>query len=800
VDQARSDEAGTSNYETTEAKRLLWWHLIDLDLRLSLLVNRKPHLHAGAFEFPQPSFDYLKPAEKLLQQRKLEFKLLMMEVLTSINADKAQATQVTEGRRPEQESVLRKFERLQEKVLALSQDSSKDIGHSIAVAEHQLDVHLFSIMFYSHLARFTKSDQFELPGPEKSSAGQSKPVKSRTLRKKSSDKTQEVIFQSARTVMELFDFLFISDSTRTALSWTQCFGAYSAAVLLGEARLRQDVDPPTDSLRIQQTLKVFQELSATVPALNIARLASASLESLAVALGGLVRGRNAPVKTEPMQMKRSPTISREPDASLGSTQTKGKSKVDPVATSIQRQGKRSNPSVHDDTQHREKRPKFSTNVPSYDGRRQSVPDWSSSQEHQYVQQGSSISDIPMEPFHDQSASTSFTGNEPMEYGSYGSNQDNSHHFPVEPWYHPPMFIHPPMYDRHWWGQGAPPIMLGDDGIQHGFYCDSSPMTMNAQHHLDPQLHDQQSMILNTMAHVNAPHVVDGSLKDNTTIAGPTHTSIGPDQVQPQHDPTFYNAVEEAQYPAGQHSISSPVLGKAPTSREGAFAHPADSTRRHSVADIRQPRAWTVETPANYKDGKKQQGKVKASIEQPRTSPRDGILSPLSEAGLRSRRNSTTPRQIAEQGMNLDFSLEDIHPPMVLPGHFVHTEEYPGSRRASLAPGLDMSMTDANANIAPGAQVSAIAEQAAATWQQGQTRGAASVSQPHFDTIRATSYDTYDLDMTPYNAAPQFHLFPHQQRQQSLHHPHHHYPAHHDFTGPLRQIATTGPFEPGRWRT
>lgn len=808
VDQDRTAEERTLSYEITEASRRLWWHLIDLDLRLSLLVGRKPYLRLNAFKFPRPSFSGLKAEEKRLQQSKFEFIQFKMEVLTSINTDQTQATPVPEDQQPKQEAVLKRFEKLQEKAPVPSQDSSKDIGHSIAVAEHQMDIHLFSIVFHHHLARVTSLDQAQPPGHDKSSAGLPKPARSRNLRKQSHGKAQRDMFQSARRVMELFDYIFISDTTRSVLAWTQCFGAYSAAVMLGVARLRQDVDLPTDLSRIQQTLKVFQELASAEPALNIAHPAASSLETLRIAIEGLENGRDAPVKSEPAQMKRSPTISGKPDASSSRTRNQVKTEVDPIDTSLQRHGKRPNPSVYDDEdQHQDKRPRFSTKVPGFDGRRQSAPDWSGSQEHQYVQQGSSFRDIPMESLHDQSAtagfeqafphsaSTSFTGNEPMEYSNldYGSSQDNSHHYnPVEPWYHPPMSIHPPMYSRLWQAQGASFTTFGDDGIQHPFYTDPSPMTMSAPHHLDPHLHNQQSMMLNTMGQVNAPHVHDGSLKDTTAIPGPAHTSLESDQAQAQHDTTFYGTVEESQYPATQHPASSPIQGNVRTPREGVFAHPADSTRRRSVADINQQRGggWTVETPANYKDAKSR-GKVKSSIEQSRTPPRDGILSPLSEVGPQSPRTSATPRQIAQQGMpanltqQLDFSLEGYHPPMMLPGHSMHTEDYPGSRRASVAHGLDVSINEVNVNISP--QGNTIPEQAAA-WQ-GQTGTPA--SQPHFDTIGAM---TYDLEMT-YNT--QFHQHPHQQ-QQSLQH-HHHQP-HHEFSGQSRQIVTTGPFpgEPRWW--
>lgn len=805
MDQDHTAEENTLSHEIIEASRRLWWHVVDLDLRLSLLVGRRPHLQPNALEFPRPSFSGLRADEKRLQQSKFELIQFKMELLTSFNTDKSQATSVSEERQPKQEVVLKRFEKLQEKAPGPSQDGSKDIVHSIAVAEHQLDIHLFSIVLHHHLARVNSLDQAQPPSRDKTSTGQSKPGKSRNLRKQSSGKTQKDMFQSARRVMELFDFIYMSDTSRSALSWTQCFGAYSAAVILGVARLRQEVDLPTDSSRIQHTLKVFQDLTTAMPALSIVQLATGPLENLAIALDGLEDDRGNPTKMESVQIKRSPKISGQTGPSSSGTQNKRKRETEPIDTTFRGQREHQNQPSYEDDQYQDKRARFSPQAPTFDGHGQSVQGWAPSQEHQYSQHGSSFRDTPMASFHDQSASanfeqpfppsatTSFTGNEPMEYSNldYGSAQDGSHHYnSVEPWYHPPMSIHPPMYSRLWQAQGTSFTILGDDGIQHSFYGDPSPMAMNNPHHLDQQMHNQQSMMLNNMGHGNPQHGHDGSLKDRTAIPGQTQTSLGPEHVQSQHDASFYSTGEETQYAASQHPASSPIIGNVPTPREGVFAHPADSTRRRSVADIKQQQrgVWNVETPANYNEPKSR-GKGKPSIEQSRTPPRDGILSPLSEVGPQSRRNSATPRQIAQQGMpinltqHLDFSLDEFHPPMMLPVHSMHTEEYPGSRRASLAHGVDVNMFS---------QANTISEPAP-TWQ---SQAHPPVSQTQFDAAGTMSYD---LEMTnnamAYNA--QFHQHQHQQQQNLHHHLHH---SHHDFSAPSRQIVTTGPYpNDTRWR-
>lgn len=806
MDQDHTAEERAPSHEITEASRRLWWHLLDLDLRLSLLVGRRPHLRPNAFEFPRPSFNDLRPDKKRLQQCISDFTQFKMKFLTFINTEKAQAIPGPEDRQSKQDALLKKFESLQERAPGLSEDGSKDITHSIAVAEHQFDMHVFSIVLHHHLARTTNSDSIQQAGRDKPATVQPKLSKSRNLRKQASDKTQKDMFQSARWVMELFDYIYTSDASRSTLSWTHCFGVYSAAVILGVARLRQDVDLPTDSSRIQHTFKVFQELTTTMPALNIAQLATGPLEKLATALENVEDDRDAPFRREPAQIKRSPKLSGRPETSSHANRNKRSRDVEPLDATSQRQVKarRLNASMYEDNQFQDDRTRFPAESPAFDGRGQNVPDCTvtSVHDHQYGQHGSSFRDTPMGSFEQSaqsfeqsfppSASTSFAGNERMEYGSmeYGSAPDHGHHFHSnESWYHPPMSIHPPMYDALWESQGTSFTILGNDGLQHSFYHDPASGT---SHPMDQQLHNQQSMMLNNMGHPNAPHVHDGLLKDNTVIPGGTHPSLGPESVQAQHDSRYYSAGEEAQYAAAQHPSSSPTLGPGLTPRDGNFAHPADSTRRRSIADIRQQQrgGWIVETAANYNE-LKPRGKGKLSNDQSRTPTQDGILSPLSEVGPQSRRNSATPKMIAQAGMpinltqQLDFSLADYHPPMTLPMNTAHPDEYPGSRRASLAAhGLDVPINQVNANIPP--QLNTILETTPA-WQQGHAHATPVSQQPRFNT---TNTMNYDLEMANNSAA---YNAPFHQRH-LLHH------IHHDLRDPPRQTVTTGPYsnEPRFW--
>lgn len=147
--------------------------------------------------------------------------------------------------------------------------------------------------------------------------------------------------------------------------------------------------------------------------------------------------------------------------------------------------------------------------------------------------------------------------------------------------------------------------------------------------------------------------------------------------------------------------------------------------------------------------------------------------------------------IAQAGMpinltqQLDFSLADYHPPMTLPMNTAHPDEYPGSRRASLAAhGLDVPINQVNANIPP--QLNTILETTPA-WQQGHAHATPVSQQPRFNT---TNTMNYDLEMANNSAA---YNAPFHQRH-LLHH------IHHDLRDPPRQTVTTGPYsnEPRFW--
>lgn len=809
------------SHEIIEASRCLWWHLVDLDLRLSLLVGRRPRLPSNAFDFPRPSVRGSKPDEKRLQQSKFEFLQLKMDFLTSINTGKPQTSPVTEDRQSREDLLSTRFERLQERAPGPSQDGPKDVTHSIAVAEHQFDIHLFSIVLHHYLTRVPSSEPAPPTGRDKSSTRQPKLSKARILRKQASDVRQKEMFQSARRVMELFDYIHKSDTSRSTLQWTHCFGAYSAAVILGVARLRKDVDLSTDSSRIQQTFKVFQELTTTMPALSITHIASDPLETLATALGNLEEDRENPLKKDSVQTKRSPKLSGQSEMSTTVNKNKRAREADLSDTKPQRQAKAQRLETSFEDRFPDEGSTLSADPATFDGRGQNVTNWTGTSGHdqQYDQHGSSFRDVPMGSFEQSgqsfeqssfppSASTSFTGNELMEYPSldYGSVPNNGHHFNLnEPWIRPPMSFHPPLYHPRW--QALWPT-VGTDGLQHSFYHDPSPMTLNVSHPIDQQMHNQQSMMLSNMGHPGH----DGSLEDSTTGPGSAHPSLGSERVQPQHDPRFYDAADDTQFTGAQHPSSSPILGTGLVPLEGGFAHPADSSRRRSVADIRQPQrgGWNIETPSNYNESKPRV-KGKLSNEQSRTPTQDGILSPPSEVGAQSRRNSATPRMIAQQGVpvnltqQLDFSLDGCHPPMSLPMGVMYSEDYPGSRRASLAAhGLDPSISEVNVNVPQ--QLTTITETPPA-WQQGHAQPPAVSQQPHFDTTGTMNYDqemtnnhlAYNAQFQQQQQQQQQHHH-HQRRhpqQQNLHHhpyqhhPHHHH-SHHDFLGQPRQIVTTAP--------
>lgn len=228
-----------------------------------------------------------------------------MECLTFINTGNSHAIPTPKDRPSRQDNLLKRFGGLQRRAPNLSEDDSIDIPHSIAIARHRFDVHSFSVVLHHHLVRNNTSDSIRPPGRH--------------------------MFQSGRRVLQLFDYIYTPDTSRSILSWTDYVEAYPAAVMFGVACLRQDVKLPTESSLIQPS-EVFKHLTINRPDLSIARLAAKSLETLATVLKNIEDDRENLLKDESVQFKHSPKISGRPETSSHMTRNKRQRDVEPQDT------------------------------------------------------------------------------------------------------------------------------------------------------------------------------------------------------------------------------------------------------------------------------------------------------------------------------------------------------------------------------------------------------------------------------------------------------------------------------------
>ena len=771
-------EHGGLTSEVKEARRRMWWLLVDLDSRLSLWLGRAPCLSLAALQIPQPSFDGLKGDPKALQKSRLEFIRHKMQIIALMYDDKDKPGVDVDAKRSKQDTLMRMLESFQEfhtQAPAPSQDHSKDVLHSIAVAEHQLDMHLFSMVLNHHVARTTAMEQDRPSAREKQISAQGKHSKSRNVRKQSPSKHYKEMHQSARQIMELFNHIHNSDTSKSTLSWTQCFVTYYAAWILGIARLRQDSELNTDSSRIKQTLMVFQELVNNKAELSIAPLVIAPLEKVVAVLCNIESSEDTLPRSVSKQMMQAPPA---PERSTIAND------VPVINTGMQNKLKRGMTSSYEDDAYMAKRPRYPGTTPMFDEQGE-IAAWTTTQEQPYAQIVPPYGDVPMGSFHGQpsfppSASSSFTGYEPLEYpASLGYTSAQASYFVVDPdeqWTGPPFYFHPPMYDSYWHSPEQPLHLAGDDRRQNSFYIEPATTSINIPHHSNQELHTQQ--MVSNVPHHGPTHSDATLLKDASPIPPSGNRLHASDNVRIKQDPSFFNSTRET-YQHLEHPNSSPILSNNLAQQESLFSHSTAANRRRSTADIRQQQrmAWPAETPSIQESQSRR--KAPAS-EMNRSPPHDNTFSPASEIGPQSRRNSSTPMQISQQNPPLniqhlpDFSMDaSIHNPAI------RSEGYPGSRRHSLAHGTDAVMGEVSISVA--SRNAGMIEPPSDHQMRGRRWQGQPPNQPHYDTTGTMDYDLAEINNNSMTYNTQFH------------HPLQHHQPHHDFEPPARPVVTTGAF-------
>ena len=124
-------------------------------------------------------------------------------------------------------------------------------------------------------------------------------------------------------------------------------------------------------------------------------------------------------------------------------------------------------------------------------------------------------------------------------------------------------------------------------------------------------------------------------------------------------------------------------------KDEAFGHADGYMRRRSVADIRQQQnaTWRIEAQADYANGNKFSGGQRVTTDRPPTPPQETLLSPITEAGLQSRRNSATPRELAQAnapGPTGQHFEQQSREPAQIAAHLMDGENVSMSRRQSAA--------------------------------------------------------------------------------------------------------------------
>ncbi|KIX08055.1 uncharacterized protein Z518_02710 [Rhinocladiella mackenziei CBS 650.93] len=684
LDRDKGLRDSAADGDDTEPRRRIWWLLMDLDAQLSFLLGRQP-LISPASTVPKPAVDASRREVKELHHNIMDFSQYLVEALGEMTSDRSEIG--TEGERPPLETIpgqinsdqpakrstletyLSRLQRLQSKLPHLPRNGMAEISLWIDIAEHQLEVQLFSMVLNCQLSRWTPPEpaqpiieRYTPSAPELGTPG--------NLPKPSCKNYLNETLQSGRSIIDTFDYIHSLDPSKSTSSWPRCFGVFCAAVILGMGRLGRKVDLETDSTRIERMLQIFQKLSKRSPGSRMPQMAvkilGDILEGIKV-LDGLPGSRTDFCITSAVGETSSVTRPRPKD------------KVETTDPGPRVLLKRPKTSTYEEDIGAPKRQRYSEIQSGYDT---SLPEnaspWQTSHEQQYTQHISAFREMPPAPFHESSsqdsfappppsqqqlafppgASTSFNASEQLEYTNVGfpsSHPDNSSEiFSVPWWVHPPMMFHPPMYHDGWQGQDLTFTMMNADAAQHTFYSETSTVPVREPHPLDPNIHDGQHIGLSDIG----PPPSRGEpvpLSDPKAVQAAGSMQVGVERPRERQDGHFYDDTGEC-YSSQDHPASSPSLGGDFSHKEGIFGRPAAATRRRSAVDEYQRKGsgWPMDTPPIFTN-KMGKGKHKDGIYTPQTPPHGSLLSPVSEDESKSRRHSSTPRQIARPA--LPASLE-----------------------------------------------------------------------------------------------------------------------------------------------
>ncbi|KAI1620474.1 hypothetical protein EDD37DRAFT_653542 [Exophiala viscosa] len=694
-----SDNAASGNRDA-ESRRRIWWLLMDLDSQLSFILGRRP-VTVPFRDGVRPSLKGVQAEERTLRQNLQEFSSLALKILEYNTSKTSEDEGSFEDRLEASKLHLKWLQEHKTKLPALQQEHLTDIPLWTAIADHQFEVQLLEVLLHCAMARTVFSEQ-GLDVNEKSTKG----GRPRLPRKPNSKSTPRDLLQSVRQVTDIFDYIYDLDPAKATSSWPRCFGLYCASLILGISRLRRENEVEADIARVERVLTIFQDTATSSSRSTIAPLAVSTLSEILAAIkeNETPRNTNNQIKDEAelreTSMKRVESQQPAPlPNNLGDATT-------PVESGGLSKAKRSNPSAFQDESRPEKRPRYNEVQAAPDVSSQVHPHhWQQGPGQPYAQSIAEYSNMGSASFHDPStqgsfdqhsfttsATASFNAEDQNQYQNAGYPSSHPHYPQVErvPTTHvgPPLVWYPPLY----WGPD-PGLDIGTMPYQwfqqksDGFYNGPVPWPEQQARPVNESHSGHDAGMGNFGVHPlvqgdAVPMDVTGSF--NSAAQTPTN----PNQGLPQHEAHFYNTIAEP-HPHADHPVSSPILGDQSVHKDEAFGHPDGYMRRRSVADIRQQQnaTWRTEAQADYTNGNKFNSGQRVTTDRPPTPPQETLLSPMTEAGLQSRRNSATPRELAQAiapGPTGQHFEQPPREPAQMPGHPMDGENVSMSRRQSAA--------------------------------------------------------------------------------------------------------------------
>lgn len=557
-----------------------------------------------------------------LEDSRLDLKQCLLDVLDHVALqERGILSSSAEDANPFSTTLYR-LERIKKVAAQLSCVDMSDSALPIAIADHQLETNLCLMVLYCYLS----SRPLPINSPKEQSDNSAddedvnwSPSKS-GRRKQRNQKYHKEILQSARQVLESFNSIHETNRMELSNSWTRCFAAYIAASILAIARLRQDVELQQDFTILQQTLITFEELLDTHPDAHLYQLARHRLKNL---LGG------TSVSLSPIvsDMDRSHQLEQAHFWSNFQSEYQGSVPFDAdvmISTSAKEAGRGKRPVPEDDSEihrGRSKRQRVrQQSLHDESGALNRTIQWPSSQEMvmpiQVNHPAISTAGPPvMGPtdYHPEfeapypvSATTSFNGDNQLEYGVHYSAVENVHYDApqnqMDPTWHPPLHLHPPMMFDQWSTQEAPNYMSGGQPSQPAFATPMMPHMVSPMGPLNTMGGEHFDRHIGSSSQSVSPRgdirPVDHSTP-TTTIAHHS-TMIAHNDLGQHHQ--FYDNSSEQITPDDQHHTPPIDQGKSHGQRSRFSAKVANAAtgggRRRSVMDMnqQQPHAQQSKAP------------------------------------------------------------------------------------------------------------------------------------------------------------------------------------------------------------